>query len=354
LVIGARPFPPSIAGAFALLLMATACNGLLGNDDKVLESDDAGVDATARVSADAAAEGAGDDARREASPSADSSDDGGSEHGDASNDGLSNDGLSNDGLSNDGPSNDGPSNDGPGSEAGVDTGSNVDASNDDAEAGLARDGAVGSLGLVAFYPFDELGGTTAADASGNNWTATLMGGATFATGLQNNAVTLDGNSQYVSLPSGILSGLTSFSICAWVKLNAAPAWSHIFNFGTGTTAYMFLTPNSSSSTLRFSITSGGSGSEQQINAPGLPTGTWQHVTVILAASSGTLYVNGVQVAQDASLTLNPASLGSTTQNWIGRSAYSADPYLNGQIDNFRIYDRALSATEVQTLYASHL
>jgi hypothetical protein len=165
---------------------------------------------------------------------------------------------------------------------------------------------------------------------------------------------MNGSNQYVSLPGGIVSGLTSFSLSAWVKLSAVPAWCRIFDLGTGTNAYMFLTPNTSSSTLRFSITTGGSGQEQRMEAPALPTGSWQHVAVTLAANAGTLYVNGGRVAQNASMTLNPASLGSTTQNWLGRSQFAGDPYLNGQIDNFRIYNRALSAAEVQTLNAGHL
>jgi Concanavalin A-like lectin/glucanases superfamily len=210
-----------------------------------------------------------------------------------------------------------------------------------------------SSGLVALYLFDETSGTSAADSSGNGHAATLSGGATFASGLQNNAVTLSGSNQYVSLPSGIVSGLSSFSICTWVKLSAAPQWSRIFDFGTGTTEYMFLTPNSGAGT-RFGITTAGNGQEQQLNAPALATGSWQHVAVTLTAGTGTLYVNGAQVAQNTNMTLSPMSLGTTTQNWLGRSQFGVDPYLSGQIDNFRIYDRALSAAEVQTLYAGDL
>jgi hypothetical protein len=151
-----------------------------------------------------------------------------------------------------------------------------------------------------------------------------------------------------------VSGLTSFSISAWVKLSAAPAWSRIFDFGTGTNAYMFLTPNSTSSTLRFGITTGGFGQEQQLNAPALATGSWQHVAVTLAASTGTLYINGVRGAQSTTMTVNAVSLGATTQDWLGRSEFAGDPYLSGQIDNLRIYDRALSAAEVQALYTGHL
>ncbi len=210
-----------------------------------------------------------------------------------------------------------------------------------------------SLGLVAFYRFDETSGTSAADSSGNGHTATLSGGATFASGLQNNAVTLSGSNEYVSLPSGIVSGLSSFSICTWVKLSAAPQWSRIFDFGTGMTEYMFLTPNSGAGT-RFGITTAGNGQEQQLNATALATGSWQHVAVTLTASTGTLYVDGAQVSQSTTMTLSPMSLGTTPQNWIGRSEFAVDPYVSGQVDNFRIYDRALSAAEVQAIYAADL
>jgi hypothetical protein len=222
------------------------------------------------------------------------------------------------------------------------------------DGGDAGDGGTISAGLVAFYPFDETSGTSAADVSGNGHTATVVGGATFASGLQKNAVTLSGSSQYVTLPSGIVNGLTSFSICTWVKLSAAPQWARIFDFGTGMTTYMFLTPNSNAGTLRFGITIGGNGQEQQLNAPALATGSWQHVALTRTANTGTLYVNGAEVAQSTTMTLSPMSLGTTTQNWLGRSQFAVDPYLSGQLDNFRIYDRALSAAEVQVLYAGDL
>jgi hypothetical protein len=216
----------------------------------------------------------------------------------------------------------------------------------------ANDGGDIDSGLVVFYKFDEISGTTAADSSGNNQTATLVG-AGFSGGLQNNALTMNGSGQYASLPSGIASDLTSFSICTWVNLYSSTQWSHIFDFGTGTTTYMFLTPNSGTS-IRFSITTGGTAQEQQLNATALAQGSWHQVTVTLVATTGTLYVDGAQVAQNTSMTLNPASLGTTTQNWLGRSEFATDPYLNGRLDNFRIYDRALSAGEIQTLYADHL
>jgi Concanavalin A-like lectin/glucanases superfamily len=235
-----------------------------------------------------------------------------------------------------------------------------DAAADGSVADVGVDAADGGsivAGLVAYYPFDETSGTTSVDASGNGHTATMLG-ATFSSGLLGNAATMNGTNQYVSLPTGIVSGLTSFSIATWVRLTTSPPYTFPFDFGTGTTAYMFLTPNSSAGTLRFGITTSGNANEQVVNAPALPTGNWQHVCITLtfgaSNSTSVLYVNGGQVGQNAAMTLTPNSLGNTTQNWIGRSEFPADPYLNGQIDNFRIYSRALSALEVQQLFLNQL
>ncbi|NUT48528.1 MAG: hypothetical protein HOV94_14650, partial [Saccharothrix sp.] len=59
-----------------------------------------------------------------------------------------------------------------------------------------------------------------------------------------------------------------------------------------------------------------------------------------------------EAARNTALTVRPSALGSTTQNWIGRSQYSGDPYLDGAVDGFRVYGRALTATEVADLHAT--
>ena len=113
---------------------------------------------------------------------------------------------------------------------------------------------------------------------------------------------------------------------------------------------MFLTLSAGGGPLRFAITTSGNGAEQQLNDTGnLPLNTWSLVTVTLSGTTGTLYVNGQPVATNTNMTLNPSSLGDTNQNWIGRSQFSADPYLNATVDDFNIYSRALSAAEVATL-----
>lgn len=163
------------------------------------------------------------------------------------------------------------------------------------------------------------------------------------------ALKLCGNNEYASLPAGVVNGLHDFTVSAWVNPAQNSNWSRLFDFGTGTNANMFLTLNSGSA-IRFAITTGGGSAEQRIDGAGtLPTNAWSLVTVTVSGNTGTLYVNGQAVGTNPNMTLHPADLGATTQNWIGRSQYSSDPDLNGQVDDFAIYSRALNAGQVAGL-----
>lgn len=165
-----------------------------------------------------------------------------------------------------------------------------------------------------------------------------------------NAVSLDGSGDYVALPAGVVSGVNGdYTVSAWVNPSQNRPWSRLFDFGTGTNDYMFLTINDGTQ-VRFAITTGGAGAEQQINGTGtLPLNQWSLVTVTVSGTTGTLYVNGTAVATNPDISIHPSGLGTTTQNWIGRSEYGGDPYLDAKVDDFNIYTRALSAAEVASL-----
>jgi fibronectin type 3 domain-containing protein len=205
--------------------------------------------------------------------------------------------------------------------------------------------------LRVHLPFDENSGTLAQDYSGNGWPATLVNAPTWTTGKSGNGIDLvSTSSQYAALPEGVVNGLTTCTISAWVYPVSVSNWQRIFDFGTGTTNYMFLTP-SAGGYIRFAIRTPAI-NEQIINSTTvLSVGAWSHVAVVLNGTTGTLYVNGTAIGTNTAMTLTPSSLGSTTQNWIGRSQFSADPYLNGIVDDFRIYGGALTATQVAALAA---
>ena len=202
---------------------------------------------------------------------------------------------------------------------------------------------------VHLYTFDGNANDTGSGSAANG----TVSGGTYDTGRIGQSTSLNGSSQYVSFPNGFVNNLSDFSIATWVYLNSSSNWTRLFDFGTGTSAYMFLVPqNGTSNVVRFSIKNAGGG-EQQINgSAALPTGVWTHVAVTKSGNTGTLYVNGAVVGTNTNMTLGPSSLGNTTQNWIGRSQFSADPYLNGRVDDFRIYNRALSGSEVSSLGSS--
>jgi hypothetical protein len=207
----------------------------------------------------------------------------------------------------------------------------------------------------AWLKLDESSGTVAADSSGHGWHGTLVNGPAWVAGKINNAVSLSG-SAYATLPTGVVSTVSDFTISAWVNVTGTSNWQRIFDFGTGTSAYMYLTPkNGVNGKVRYAILPSGGGSEQQIDGPAaLATGTWTHVAVSLSGSTGILYINGVASGTNTAMTFKPSSLGNTTQNYIGKSQFSGDPYLTGAIDEFQIYNRALSAGEIGILAAGQL
>ena len=66
------------------------------------------------------------------------------------------------------------------------------------------------------------------------------------------------------------------------------------------------------------------------------------------AMTATLYLDGT-VAATSSVAVLPKDLGVTNQNWIGRSQFTADAFFNGMVDDFRLYNRAVSGSEIRYL-----
>ena len=76
------------------------------------------------------------------------------------------------------------------------------------------------------------------------------------------------------------------------------------------------------------------------------------MAAVIDATGGHLYLDGVLAASSTTMTLKPSDLGAMPNNWIGRSEFATDPYFDGMIDEFRVYNRGLTAGEVATLFAA--
>jgi hypothetical protein len=197
--------------------------------------------------------------------------------------------------------------------------------------------------LVARYSFDG----DLSDASGNANHASAIGAPTFVAGKYGSALNLSGTAQYAMAPAGIMASVTNFTIATWVYWNGGAAWQRIFDFGNDTTQYMFLTPSSGNGTLRFAMTTNGGGGEQILQTSPLPVGQWRHVAVTRSGNTARLYTNGV-LAVSGTLSNAPASF-KPALNYLGASQYSADPLLNGRLDELFIYNYALTDTEIMRL-----
>ena len=86
--------------------------------------------------------------------------------------------------------------------------------------------------------------------------------------------------------------------------------------------------------------------EQIVQTSALAANTWVHVALTLGNGSASLYVNG-EVKATANVTIKPSDF-KPNKNYIGKSQF-ADPLFNGLIDEFRVYNRALSADEIKAV-----
>lgn len=171
------------------------------------------------------------------------------------------------------------------------------------------------------------------------------GGVTYGTGkVGTNAITLNGSTSFLQLPVNVANS-NEMTIATWVYWNGITTGQRIFDFGNGSNESMYLSPRVALGGMRFGIKN--NGTEQVLNTTVLPTYKWQHVAVTLGASGATLYVNGVQASTSSSVTIRPSDF-KPVMNYIGRSQ-STYPLFYGLMDDFRIYNYALSATEVADL-----
>ncbi len=208
----------------------------------------------------------------------------------------------------------------------------------------------GTAGIVAKYTMDG----NLQDSSGRNNNGTAVTGTTYDGSFAGHgqALVLNGTNGYVDLPIGsVISTLSDMTISLYANFSGVSGdWQRIFDFGSGTTAYMFLCPRTTSSgPMRFAIRSETVGEQILSSAGSLPTG-WHHVAVVIDSATMTmrLHVDGAVVGT-AATTVLPKDLGKTTQNWLGRSQYEGDAYYAGMVDDLCIYNRAMSEGEIRYL-----
>jgi prepilin-type N-terminal cleavage/methylation domain-containing protein len=202
-------------------------------------------------------------------------------------------------------------------------------------------------GLVGYWPMDEGSGSSTQDLSGNNnggtWSGTAAGtNSTYYSAGQVGswAGMFDGSADYVNIPN-VFATSSQITMSAWADKNgsgnADPRGIMVGIYAT----YLDLCYQGHP---LFSINTTVSGQTPVEGGTCASTGAWTNYVGTYDGLVAKLYVNGLQVATTSvagSVLAHAAEIGAS--NGTGMS-------VNGLIDDVRIYNRALSAAEIQALY----
>jgi concanavalin A-like lectin/glucanase superfamily protein/PA14 domain-containing protein/peptidase C25-like protein/BACON domain-containing protein len=215
------------------------------------------------------------------------------------------------------------------------------------------DGAYLSAGLLAYRPqtlvsywqLDETSGTMANDAAGDN-DGTLMGDPTWqpSGGKIEGALDFDGLDDYVSLPNILNPAYDSFSVFAWVKLDAKEGTiTQTILQQEGMNGRNWLSRISSSDKLHCYLGGESTFSDTAVFAN---TGEWHHVGLTYNGTTLKIYIDGQEEAS------NDVTAESATGNMrLGaHAAPSSDrEYWSGLIDDVRFYNYSLNAVQIKSV-----
>jgi Concanavalin A-like lectin/glucanases superfamily len=202
--------------------------------------------------------------------------------------------------------------------------------------------------MVAYWPLDDASGTSASDATGNGNTGTLTNGPTWTAGKMGDGVSFDGVDDSIAVPS-FNSDAATMTYTYWVYIPSGITQEQYAR--TIQTDIVANEPDTGG--ISHEINQGGVGSDHMgichwsgsfcsnLGTIVLPYDQWNFVAHVVVGDVGTIYLNGTQVlsASGTRALLNkPMSIGA-----------GGGGFFKGKIDDVRVYNRALSASEIATL-----
>ena len=206
--------------------------------------------------------------------------------------------------------------------------------------GLAQ---VADPNLIGWWTFDEEGVGIAEDSSGHDVTGTINGNPKWVAGILGSALDFDGMDDCVTTGQGLLNNLPQFTMACW--MNAA-------NYTVNRTGLV-----GQNDCLEFGFNNNGdlrcwsAGVNGNISfryPHAYPS--WHHVAVVGRANGLFLYIDGQQVAGPSAAPAGNFGSSAFTVNIGGGGIYDATGnWFRGQMDDVRIYNRALTAEEIKAL-----
>jgi hypothetical protein len=198
-------------------------------------------------------------------------------------------------------------------------------------------------GLVAAYAFNEGLGVQVTDASGQANTGTISSATWTTAGKFGAALSFNGTSSWVTVADAASIDLTTgMTIEAWVNPAAGTGWrTVVLKESAGGLAYALYAANNASRPAGYVHTSTDVGLN---GTSAVPLNTWTHLALTFDGATLRMSVNGVQVSSSA---VAGAAVVTASALRIGGNSVWGE-YFRGLIDEVRIYNRALTAAEIQT------
>ncbi len=215
----------------------------------------------------------------------------------------------------------------------------------------AEDDACGALkqGIVHRYSFDG-SSSEVTDVVGNK-NGVLSEGS-----LSDGLLALDGSGKYVSLPQGTLSSLHDASFEFWFTLEGTDDYQRLFDCGDSVDgvghSYLFVAANTTNLKPGTGFSLSGNGEEAGTRAVTPITVGRQYHLVLVADETNGLFGLYVDTAFQSGIAFTKSLTDvNDIHCYLGRSLFEADAFLNGSIDEFRIYDVALSKAAIEYSFA---
>jgi len=213
-------------------------------------------------------------------------------------------------------------------------------------------------GLVAHWTFDETNGTVLGDSSGNDVNGTLNGFSShtnthWVPGKTGGALRFDGVDDYVSFPGAtLLNDLAPMTFAGWVMRETDPDGGYLIAKRSSTSGYWRL--NSGNNDLTWVRDYTGEHPTYTSTSPTV-LDQWTHIAFTWNGEANgvhtQLYLDGVQTANPSRNNGSGSPISDSGNLFtIGNRPEGNTSYFKGKLDDFRLWNRALSATDVHTLF----
>ena len=204
-------------------------------------------------------------------------------------------------------------------------------------------------GLVAFYPFTE---GSVADSSGNGNDGTKYGAISTNDrfGNANNAYNFDGINDFIRInDSSSLDIVDQITISAWIKKDINVPWASIITKSNDDGENNYSLHNNTDGGIVFTSSSWVETAESAFT---IPNSEWHMVTLTWDKNNIKYFVDGT-LDVDSTTPLNMQFTTNDAPLYIGVDLPYDDEFFNGTIDDLFLYNRALSDTEIATLYDNY-